>query len=614
MTRAAQSSRGKGEGTIGYIRDEIPRFDVPAYEGERYEALVPDTLDLQERAALAINGLTGPTDPEADYELYWKVIFKTNPPTMIHDWNDVVQCKFPGASSLMRIVSGSDLNAHVDRRWMEVALHMQGPDGLLYYPVQGRPWARVSDTWGSADAPQFAVPPHCGRMLEALTLYGIRDRSGIWEEATKRLVDGLAARAVERGDYAYYPKGAFVEHPPQPPDTQMPVGLWASAQSGWVVQGLAQAYRFLGYEPALELAGKLSRYLKDHSKYYDADGAFLPDGFIRSVTTSERAASVHFHHHTYPLLGLVEYGMISGDQEMIEFGHKGFQYGIANGEPLTGYFPEALQSPELEHSELCEVADMLALGLKLTEAGAGDYWDDVDRWTRNMLAEGQLTQCDWIERLPHTAAAGDDEPHRTSDRVAERNLGAFAGWPTANDWYVGDGPGIMHCCTGNAVRAIYYVWENILQHQDGNLRVNLLLNRVSQWADVESHIPYVGQVDVKVKQPVALSIRIPEWVTPAETRVQVNGVDRRVSWAGRYAEVGQVNPQDTASLTFPIAERTDTVYVEKERYTLVRKGNDVVAIDPPGRYNPLYQRAHYRQNSTRWRKVERFASKEEIYW
>ena len=40
MTRAAQSSRGKVEDTIGYIREEIPRFEVPTYEGERYEALV----------------------------------------------------------------------------------------------------------------------------------------------------------------------------------------------------------------------------------------------------------------------------------------------------------------------------------------------------------------------------------------------------------------------------------------------------------------------------------------------------------------------------------------------------------------------------------------------
>ena len=42
---------------------------------------------------------------------------------------------------------------------------------------------------------------------------------------------------------------------------------------------------------------------------------------------------------------------------------------------------------------------MVALALKLSEAGLGDYWDDADRWGRNMLVEGQLTRGDWIDRL-----------------------------------------------------------------------------------------------------------------------------------------------------------------------------------------------------------------------
>jgi len=152
-----------------------------------------------------------------------------------------------------------------------------------------------------------------------------------------------------------------------------------------------------------------------------------------------------------------------------------------------------------------------------------------------------------------------------------------------------------------------------VHHQDGKLRVNLLLNRASPWADVHSHIPYVGQVDVRAKQPVDLSVRIPEWVAPSQVRVLVNGQDREVAWDGRYAQVGQVKPGDAASLTFPISERRETVWIEKESYDLVVKGNDVVAIDPPGRQCPLYQREHYRQNTTRWRKVERFVSGETIY-
>jgi DUF1680 family protein len=172
----------------------------------------------------------------------------------------------------------------------------------------------------------------------------------------------------------------------------------------------------------------------------------------------------------------------------------------------------------------------------------------------------------------------------------------------------------MHCCTGNGARAIYYIWENILHHRDGRLHVNLLLNRASTWVDVDSHVPYAGRVDVKVKEPVHLLMRIPEWVRPGEVRVEVSGADRELGWDGRYAEVGEVKPGDVVLMSFPIAERTEAVWVEKERYTLVRKGNDVVAIGPPGRYCPLYQREHYREAETRWRKMERFVSTNHLHW
>ena len=54
---------------------------MPEYTGQRYAALVPDTLDLQERAMLAINVLTRATNPQADYEQYFGVNFRHNPPS-----------------------------------------------------------------------------------------------------------------------------------------------------------------------------------------------------------------------------------------------------------------------------------------------------------------------------------------------------------------------------------------------------------------------------------------------------------------------------------------------------------------------------------------------------
>jgi hypothetical protein len=205
-------------------------------------------------------------------------------------------------------------------------------------------------------------------------------------------------------------------------------------------------------------------------------------------------------------------------------------------------------------------------------------------------------------------------PWDTADRVPERTLGAFAGYAAANDWYVGYGNGIMHCCTANGALALYRAWQRIVRHREGTLRVNLLLNRASPWADIDSYIPYQGQVDVKIKQPIDLEVRIPDWVKATDLRCQVNGEERTPGWDGRYARLGPVKPGDVATLTFPIRERSEVVYIEKQRFTLVWKGNDVVAIDPVGRFFPLFERRHYRDNTPRWRKTTRFVSDQAIDW
>jgi len=611
------SDQAKSRGPIQYIRPDIPEFSTPAYGGQRYAAWAPDTLDLQERCALAVNGLTGPTDPEADYEIYWYVWMHGDRPAMRHDHNDHVQIKFQEDLPLMRLASGSRQNLEVDRKWMEVVLHMQGPDGLLYYPVVGRPWAGLhlaESQFGPLPPDHYAQPYNNGRLLAAVAAYHFVSGEDLWLDVGRKMVDGLWGLALDRGDYAFFSKGQYAPGEKSDPRVTS-LHPWMSLPFGWTLMGLAQFFRFTGHEPAGRLATKLTRYFREHARFYDAEGRFLPEE-PENPSCPERA---HLHGHCYPMLGMLDLALAKGDRELADFVRKGYEYSRDHGNALMGFMPETIDPRRRQTSELCGVADMTALAVKLTEAKAGDYWDDIDRYTRNMLVEGQLTRCDWMYRVnagqPH---APIDPMHETDDRVGERNLGAFAGWPSANDFFGARENGgshlFMHCCTGNGPRALYYVWEGILTHRDGKLRVNLLLNRASPWADVDSHIPYEGKVEVKVKAPVELEMRIPEWVKPAEARVQVNGEDRTPGWDGRYAQVGGVKPGDVATLTFPISERSDRVQIEKQPYTLVRKGNDIVFVDPPGRYAPLFQRDHYRGNSTRWRKIERFLPDTLLHW
>ena len=164
---------------------------------------------------------------------------------------------------------------------------------------------------------------------------------------------------------------------------------------------------------------------------------------------------------------------------------------------------------------------------------------------------------------------------------------------------------------------LYYIWDSILDFQDGKLRVNLLLNRASPWADVYSYIPYEGQVDIKMKKTCdTVLMRVPEWIKTGSDKVvcTIDGKSHKFGWQGRYINIGKVNGGKTVSVKFPISERTVKEKMGGADYTLVIKGNTVVSIDPPGKNCPLYQRGHFRKNQTRWRKVKRFVSNKQILW
>jgi hypothetical protein len=320
----------------------------------------------------------------------------------------------------------------------------------------------------------------------------------------------------------------------------------------------------------------------------------------------------HFHNHTAGLLSLLEYATAVSDPDTMEFVKSGYEWAKTQGSSLVGWFPE-VDVPDYPTHEGCTVADMISIATKLSAAGVGDYWDDVDRWVRNQFAENQLMDGKWVYRmtasLPRTPIAFNE----TDEGVVERNLGAFAGCATGNEW----GNAISHCCTGNSTRTLYYVWEHILEYRDGRLRVNLLLNRVSTWVDLHSYIPYEGKVDLKIKKLCdSILIHVPEWIETRSLQVlcQVNGSSRQMSWQGRYVNAGPARPGDMIVITFPIHERMVKEKLGNTLYTLVLKGSTVVSIDPRGTNGPTYERPEYREGQVRWRKVLRYVPEQEIRW
>jgi hypothetical protein len=628
---------------VQYIRQASLSFQIPPYRGERYEDNVPDTLDIAERAKLGINVLTSITDPAADYEIYWLADFLRNPPVMLHDFNDWCQNVegLEEALPLLRTITGESTNSHVDRTWMETTLKSVGPDGLIYIPMNGRPWARhnavgIDPVWKSdgsitrsdASVSQFANACTCQRTIGAMTLYYLRDRNPMWKTTIEKMVQRLAELSIDHGDFCYFAMGSFEPNGRPGTNALMPVGSdWGNSLNGRLLQGAAQYCRVSGYEPPHDLLRKLANYTRYHAQAYDPEsGAWLLDPELQGQKLWLGKFDVrglrlggHAAGHGVGLLSLLEYAITFNDHDALEFVKDSFvwardqraAFGISS---LVGWFPE-FYVPGYPSCEGCIVGYMLSMALKLSVAG-GDYWDDIDRWVRNQFAVQQLTSVDWIYREASQRPCKAVGPFETAERTPERNVGGFGGWASGNDWAVTTG--IPHCCTGNCTRALYYVWEHIIERKGERLRVNLLLNRASRWADVYSYVPYEGRVDVKMREECgSVLLRAPEWVLSGspEVRCTVNKMPRDLNWEGRYVDAGAVKPGDTISATFPIPERRVKERIGPVTYTLTLRGNTVVSIDPQGQNGPLYaDRAKYQASEVKWRRVQRFVSEEEIVW
>lgn len=622
--------------TIGYPRTQIPSFDIPAYRGLSYEDRIPDTLDIASRAELAIHAMTAISDPKLDAEVYWFADFFRNPPAMIHDFNDwvLVAEGLMEAVPLLRIVTGSRLNDNVDPVWMKVALQCIGEDGLFYNPLEGRPWGRMSPSFSlpvwradgtntNLDDPsvkEVTTSSVCARLIRIMTVYYLRDNNPVWKETIERMVKRLRVLAVDREDYCYIPSGGFEVNAKFGPTAVMPTGLEAIEGGNLrLIQGLSKYYEVTGYEPARQLAVKLVRYARKASECYDAEGRFLFSPLEKQYM-KERFSDIdgvrfggHFHSRTLGLLNILDYATTMKDREQMEFVRSGFEWAKTQGSSLVGFFPEFIIGGDRYPScESCEVGEMITLAVKLSVTGAGDYWDDVDRWVRNQFAENQLTKSDWIYSMARSMEKKPVEYNETDEGVGERNIGAFAGMASGNEWAVQ--AGIMHCCTGNCSCALYYLWEHMLAYDGEQLRLNLLLNRASQWADVYSYIPYEGRVDIRVKESCKnVLVRVPEWVKGQETVCRVNSTLRKPGTEGRFLSIGKCFQGDRLSITFPMEERTVKETIGGIAYRLVLRGSTVVSIDPPGKNGPLYLRAQYRDQAA-WRNVTRFVSQEHIAW
>ncbi len=629
------------DSTVIYVTDRAPRIEAPPFEGERYEALVPATLDLAERCALAVHGMTSTLDLEADLEAHnWIGSIREGSLRLVHSYNDYngLQPKWIETLPLLRTASGSTQNIDHDRRMMEVLFRMLGPDGLYWIPAQGTPW---SDRPAKEGEKQIYNAWPNGRALMALCCWYERHPDEHLLKAIKKMVDGLARVAVYRDDVCLF---HITDFPDTVADGYHPGPSAVSTHMSTIMYGLAYAYAKTGYEPARELGEKLARFIAERSGIFDAEG---------------RITWVHTHGTTFAMLGLLEFATATGRADLTALVKNAYKDIVSRTPVILGWYPE--QWPARSSTmEACQLGDMTILGVKLSEAGAGDYWENVEHTVRNSLQSCQVTDVSWLDNL---AARHPDiqpavsAPEEDARDVARRMLGTFNGMAAPGGFFQSISVG---CCTGNGARALYFAWRHTVDDLGGEYRVNLLLNRASKAADIDSYLPYLGKVEITMKEPRSLNVRIPSWVENKQIECTVNGETRVGPMSGRYLKVGEVGRGDRVVVRFPLLRAQTRAVIDipypdvhfegtrpaawdgesvQKKYTLTVKGFNVIDIWPRGQVDvsgtdalnwmftrtkevdpsdwivyPFYTRTDYRGDTPRYVKVSRFVPSDELDW
>jgi hypothetical protein len=315
------------------------------------------------------------------------------------------------------------------------------------------------------------------------------------------------------------------------------------------------------------------------------------------------------------LRAILEYAIATNDPKLKAFVRDGYEWQRQVGFAKIGMIGDG---------QGCNCGRLIGLAVKMSYAGIGDYWEDVDQYIRNHGTEYQLTPEDgpYLKKWGEGKPACPQQPNANSEGALEASMGGFPGGPFKTDTNV--------CCGPHGIMGIFYAWDGIIRYSDGVAQVNLLLNRASPWMDIDSYLPYEGKVVLRNKTAKEALVRIPLFVDKPTVKCRVGQRDVKLRWFGRYVQLKDLKTDDVITIEFPLMERiekwTAPGLVRPEwahydtptvTYTCKFKGNTLIEISPeimPG--SPLYKgRAEkYKTDQAPIKKVTRFVTPLVLQW
>ena len=544
-------------------------------------AEVPATVELAEHGRMAINGILGLLDLKIDYESVFLNILDVHPAYMVH-WSTMVSGvmpKFVEALPLLRQMTGSNQDRDIEMGFLEAMGRNMEEDGLVYdRATPKRPW-NVGVSYGKPDWDEdYANMAGNGRLLAGLTYWHQATGDEFWRKKAKKTAERMLELAVVQDDYAWYPnpgvgndfsyprKSGWTTNKPPEKSNEGVEGatLFYLFQP---LRGFARYFALTGDERFLSLSRKFVNFGLQQKFWGGANDLNPKAGAERGHFQG------HFHGTLAGLRGLLDYAQVANDGRVRVLVRDSYEWARQMGVTRLGLFPHHRES-----TEGCTIADMVGLAVALTDAGMGDYWDDVEMFARNGLISAQATDIEELkrvsqqgrERLPQANWGGHFDGRfeannkgvlpgqEIHDRVLERSQGAF-GHLWGARYQV---PMMMSCCTANDSQALYYAWEGIVRRDGLTAAVNMWMNRRSPWVDVWSWLPHEGRVVVQNKGLKRIIVRKPSWARRVDVRCQIGGKDVTPVWIGNRMIFDELKGNEPLTITAPVV-------TEKAHYTML---------------------------------------------
>lgn len=530
--------------------------------------LFPDTLYLPDHVALAENCLINGLDPDDGNLPYCLFDIMSAPPRKAHtcfDWSDHT-ARMIDALYLVRSMTGSTKSDDVLPGLIELLEKGFGEDGLHYTP---------DNPWTSEQANM-----HYQRsVINSLLSRHLATGSAEALERLQALLAGLTKISIKRKDYWYFPAVEYFRTGWFRGDWDiLGYGTDPANTNGRLIYGITRAHELLGDQVSADLAANYARHVMHYSSAFRQDGSF---------STGMEFREGHFHSRSVTLLGVIRYGSTFGDSNALAWGKKVFdrarQYGTT-----FGWFPERIVEERAHGCETCATVDMMEAAIWLAKSGYPEYWEVAERYLRNQLVESQLKDVDSLVQARRRLNPADPTPASELQGF----VGGFSGWSQPNDLLskVMHGWDFYMCCCAQGVRGLFNAWSHAVHESSQGVEINLLINHFSPAATVRSHLPTAGRVDVDVRKPGRVAIRIPSWVDIRELKAWAGSTEVAVKVIGRRLVFEHVAPGETVSMTFPVARSTGVERILGTDYTAAWQGDTVMGMDPPGSLIPLYDR------------------------